>query len=36
MGRMVELRERCGLLKGKWAKRERAKVQEARRSGEGE
>jgi B12-binding domain/radical SAM domain protein len=30
MDRMIALRERCGLLKGKWAEKERARVREAR------
>ncbi len=30
MARMVEIRERCGLLKGKWAERERARARESR------
>jgi len=29
MERMIDLRQRCGLLKGKWAERERAKVRQA-------
>ncbi len=29
MDRMITLRQRCGLLKGKWAERERARVREA-------
>ena len=31
MNRMLDIRERCGLLKGKWLARDRAKVLEARR-----
>jgi len=30
MDRMTEIRERCGLLKGKWAEKERARTREAR------
>ncbi len=30
MERMVEIRERCGLLKGKWAARERARARESK------
>lgn len=30
MDRMIEVRERCGLLKGKWVERERQRVREAR------
>jgi B12-binding domain/radical SAM domain protein len=30
MDRMIETRARCGLLKGKWAEKERAKTREAR------
>jgi B12-binding domain/radical SAM domain protein len=36
MERMIDLRERCGLLQGKWVQRERAKVREAREGGSGE
>ena len=36
MERMIDLRERCGLLQGKWVERERAKVREAREGGSGE
>jgi B12-binding domain/radical SAM domain protein len=35
MARMIELRQRCGLLKAKWAERERARVREAREPGAG-
>jgi B12-binding domain/radical SAM domain protein len=31
MAKMVEVRERCGLLKGKWAERERERVRESER-----
>ncbi|MFB3880263.1 MAG: radical SAM protein [Armatimonadota bacterium] len=35
MDRMIALRERCGLLKGKWAEKERERVREARTGGNG-
>jgi hypothetical protein len=33
MSRMLDIRERCGLLKGKWLARDRAKVESAMRPG---
>jgi B12-binding domain/radical SAM domain protein len=35
MSRMLDIREQCGLLKGKWLERDRAKVREAQRPAEG-
>jgi len=33
MEKMIAIRERCGLLRGKWAERERDRVREARQTG---